>query len=275
LKPALLALTFLISGCATCGVGGAPRAYPAPAPEELLSALRARQQAVRSVDLDTRTTSWLGGQRTRGTVVMLVERDGRLRFEAEVSLQGAVATLATGAQEFALLDLQQHVFKKGEACPANVASLVPVPLVPLEAAAVLLGDAPVAPGAQVTGVEWDPRLGAEVLGLDNGAGAFTRRVFVQLRRRGSGADVRWDVVGVLGQRAPEAPSWRVAFDDLKIEEGVAFPEVIRFAEPGKSFDDGLEIKVKSRRVNPQLKPQAFTLTAPEGYPVEVVPCPPP
>ena len=36
------------------------------------------QQAVRAVDLDTRTTSWLGGERTRATVLMLVDRPGRL-----------------------------------------------------------------------------------------------------------------------------------------------------------------------------------------------------
>ena len=266
-----LPLFCLALACATATTG-APRSYPAPAAEALLSALRARQRAVHSVDLDTRTTSWLGGQRTRGTVVMLAARDGRLRFEAEVSLQGAVATLVTHDAEFALLDLQQHVFKHGPACAENVAALVPVPLVPAEAAAVLLGDALVAPEAQIVGPDWDGGAGAEVLTVDNGAQAFTRQLRVKLRRSGGGADARWDVIGLEGERGGGGKPWRVAFEDLQVEGGLSFPGVIRFAEPGKSFDDGLEIKVKNRRVNPTLKPQAFTLAPPESYPVELVPC---
>ena len=55
---------------------------------------------------------------------MLVERQGRLRFEAEVSLQGTVATLVTDGKNFSLLDLQEQVFKQGPACPENIASLL-------------------------------------------------------------------------------------------------------------------------------------------------------
>jgi hypothetical protein len=208
---------------------------------------------------------------------MLVERGGRLRFEAEVSLQGAVATLVTNEERFALLDLQAHVFKQGEACPHNVASLVPVPLLPAEVAAILLGDALVTPEARPLELIWDGEARAEALALDNGADAgkgMTTRLVVKLRAANpnAGGAGRWDLVGVEGEVAGQSQRWRVAFDDLKEEAGFAFPQVIRFAEPGKSFDDGVEIKVKSRRVNATFKPQAFTLAAPEGYPVEVVPC---
>jgi hypothetical protein len=47
---------------------------------------------------------------------------------------------------------------------------------------------------------------------------------------------------------------------------------VRVAEPGRSFDGGLEVVVKNRRVNPSFPGQAFTLTVPEGYPVTNVPC---
>ena len=88
-----------------------------------------------------RATSWLGGERVRATVNMLVERDGHLRFEAEVSLQGTVATLATDGATFALLDARKNELSRGPACPANVASLIRIPLAPADVAAVLLGDA--------------------------------------------------------------------------------------------------------------------------------------
>jgi hypothetical protein len=82
------------------------RPYPAPTPEALMASLTARQQAVAGMSARARATSWLGGERVRATVNMLVERDGHLRFEAEVSLQGTVATLATDGATFALLDTQ-------------------------------------------------------------------------------------------------------------------------------------------------------------------------
>ena len=45
-----------------------------------------------------------------------------------------------------------------------------------------------------------------------------------------------------------------------------------FAEPGRDFDDGVEIVVKDRKLNPSFRPQAFTLAPPDGYQVQTVPC---
>src|SRR5262245_65694075 len=95
------------------------RPYPAPAADALLATLSAQQAAVRGMNARVRATSWLGGERVRATVNMLVERDGHLRFEAEVSLQGTVAMLATDGASFALFDANKNEFSRGPACPAN------------------------------------------------------------------------------------------------------------------------------------------------------------
>ena len=110
--------------------------------------------------------------------------------------------------------------------------------------------------------------------------AVTRRLWVSLRPGKGGATGAWEVVGVEAA-APGEPSgrWRVAFEDFKIPGGsrsgrpLPFPNTIRFAEPGRSFDDGVEIQVKDRSINPAFRPQAFTLAPPDGYAVQVVPCP--
>src|SRR5207344_2174835 len=60
----------------------ATRPYPEPTAAELLAVVAARQQAVSSMNARVRATSWLGGERVRATVLMLVDRPGRLRFEA-------------------------------------------------------------------------------------------------------------------------------------------------------------------------------------------------
>jgi hypothetical protein len=275
---ALAAVASLGACCTPAFV--AQRPYPAPDAQVLLRELRQRQQVVRGADLETRAESWLGGQRTKATVLMLVERGGRLRFEAEVALQGAVASLVTDGGNFAFLDLQQQVFKQGPACPDNVASLIPVPLQPAEIAAILLGDAPLGPDARVVGLEWDGKRAADVLVIDNAraGSAVTSGLWVAFKPGKPGAP--WDIVGVEASSAGADPKhrWRVAYDDLKTPGGAdpagrySFPDTIRFAEPGRDFDDGVEIVVKDRKLNPSFRPQAFQLSPPEGYQVQTVPC---
>ena len=293
-RPSWLALAVLagalmsVTGCGCAPAFVAQRPYPAPDGARLLAEIRKRQSAVRGIDLETRSTSWLGGERTRASVLMLADRAGRLRFEVEVPLSGTVATLVTDGGTFTLLDLQAHVVKTGPACPSNVGSLIPVPLRPPEIAAILLGDVPLSAEARVVGLGWDGKAAADVLEIDNGrsTSALVERLWVSLRPASgqSGGDPggRWDIVGV--EAAASGPGsqttgngkdarWRVAFEKLVVDGGFTHPEVIRFAEPGRSFDDGVEIVVKSRSTNPAFRPQAFVLQPPDGYPVTHAPCP--
>ena len=270
----MMALALLL-GAGRCGTGlMAKRPYPAPDPAAVLKQLRLRQAAITGADLETRTTSWLEGQRTRASVFMLVDRAGQLRFEAEVALQGTVATLITDGQNFCLADFQSHLAKQGAACPENVASLIPVPLQPPEIAAILLGDAPVSAEAQVVGISWDPKAAADVLEIENAstAGVTTQRLWITVRPENPGG--RFDILAVEGAAPEERRHWRVGFDEREPagEGGFRHPNLIRFAEPGRSFDDGVEIKVKNRKINPAFRPNVFSPTAPDGFPVESVPC---
>jgi hypothetical protein len=263
---------------AGCGHGVAavrPADRPLPAPEVLFQALVARQTALRTVELETKTTSWLGHERTRATVLMLVERSGRLRFEADVPLQGAVASLVVRGREFQFLDLQQHVFRHGPACPANVALMIPIPLLPEEIAAILLGDAPLGEGARPGEVLWDGERRADVLVVDRPSAGAAARLWISFTPSGSS----YDVVAVAGESpAGAGRRWRVAYEgSTRIDAGapLTLPGTIRFAEPGRSFDDGVEIKVKERMgVNRPLRDESFVLTPPAGYPVETLGCPP-
>ena len=264
-----VALVLAVGGCA--GPRLATRNYPAPTADELLAAVRARQGAVRGMNVEARATSWLHGERVRGTVQMLVERGGQLRFEAEVSLQGTVAALTVDHGQFAFLDHQKRVFRKGPACPANVAALIAIPLAPSEVAAILLGDAPLVEGGQTATVEWDGTRAADVLVIDQGP---RTRLWLGLRRP-SPPQAAWDVVFLEGQGAGEPGRWRVSYEDLERVGSVALPRLVRFAEPGKSFDNGVEIKIRERAINPVFPDGAFTLVKPDGYTVELATCGPP
>jgi hypothetical protein len=268
--PLLVGLFALALAPAT-GCGGArlaTRDYPAPSADELLAALRARQAVVLGQNLEARATSWLGGERVRGTVQMLVGRGGQLRFEAEVALQGTVALLAVEREQFAFIDHQKHVVRKGPACPANVATLIRIPLLPREVAAILLGDAPLPADSSGARVEWDGARRADVLVLPGPQGST---LWLGLRRPHP-ATATWDVIYLEGQEAGGRGRWRVAYDDLERADGVTLPRLVRFAEPGKGWDDGVEIKIRERRLNPTFPAGAFTLTEPSGYRVERALC---
>jgi hypothetical protein len=263
---AQVALIVVAVDCA--GARLATRTYPTPSPDELLAAVRARQAAVRGMNVEARATSWLGGERVRATVQMLVERGGQLRFEAEVPLQGTVAALAVNRGQFTFLDHHKHLFRKGPACPASVAALIRIPLAPPEVAAILLGDVPIPQDGKAGPVEWDSARAADVLVIEGAPGTGFR---LGLRR----PDVKlaaWDILFVEGQ-SPTG-RWRVAYDDFERTGPLALPRLIRFAEPGKDFDDGVEIKIRERALNPVFPEGAFALAPPSGYTVESASCVP-
>jgi len=246
------------------------RPYPAPAPDALIAALAAQQTAVRGMNARVRATSWLGGERVRATVNMQVERDGHLRFEAEVSLQGTVATLATDGSTFEFYDAHKNEFSRGPACPANVATLVRIPLAPADVAAVLLGDArpPAAPIDPTTAsVGWDPNRGADVLAVPSPEGG-TLQYFLR------GDEAARTLIAVDRIGANGAPLWRTAYEDHETAGGVRLPQTIRFAEGKGSFDDGVEIKFKDRAINAAPPAGAFTLAPPAGASVVDVGCGP-
>jgi hypothetical protein len=183
-----------------------------------------------------------------------------------------VATLITDGKNFSLADFQNHAAKQGEACPENVASLIPVPLLPAQIAAILLGDAPLGQDAQPVGVTWDPKAAADVVEIENNdRGVVSTRLWITVRPEKSGAG--FEILGVEGGTPGNRSRWRVAFDERELADGGhRHPNLIRFAEPGRSFDDGVEIKVKSRKINPTFRDGVFIPRAPDGFPVESVPC---
>jgi hypothetical protein len=274
----VLALALAVAGCARHVPIARP--YPSPSAAELVEILAARHKVVGSMNARVRATSWLGGDRVRATVLMLVDRPGRLRFEAEVSLQGTVAVLATDGHQFAFLDAMRNELRRGPACPANVASLIRIPLGPADVAAVLLGDVRLPQTVRATDgvVDWDGEQGADVLVVRGDDGGL-RLSF----RRPSGDNRNVEILGATATRLDGRTRWRVAFEDFVrvapvpgqgVEANVALPQTIRFAESDGPFDEGVEIKFKERTLNQSAPKDAFLLAMTPGTTTIDVGCPP-
>jgi outer membrane lipoprotein-sorting protein len=251
-------------GCSCAHAPPKNRPYPAPPSDALIAALTARQAALTGMNARVRATSWLGGERVRATVNMLVMRDGHLRFEAEVSLQGTVATLATDGTTFALYDARRNEVNRGPACPANVASLVRIPLAPADVAAVLLGDARL-PNAIPEGgltVHWDASRGADALAVRDKDGGDLQLFFRADRT----------LIAVVRTAPDGVRLWQTSYEDFETAGGVALPKTIKFAERTGAFAEGVEIQFKDRALNPPAPPGAFTLAPPPGAAVNDVGC---
>jgi hypothetical protein len=258
-------LALLATGCAHAPPAARP--YPAPTAQAIMAALATRQHALVAMNARARATSWLGGERVRATVNMLVERDGHLRFEAEVTLQGTVATLVTDGSSFALLDARRNELRRGSACPANVAALIRIPLAPAEVAAVLLGDArlPEAAAGTEPTVSWDSGRGADVLTVHDRDGGSLQLFF-------RGVDAGRDLIAVVRTGVDGARLWRTSYESFETFAGRRLPGRILFAERNSSFDDGVEIQFKDRSVAETPPAAAFTLAAPPGVTEREVGC---
>ena len=224
------------------------------------------------MQLETRTVSWLGGDRVAASIPMLVQRSGHLRFDPEIALSGTVATLVTDGLKFALIDFRKRLYQHGPACPDNIAAVLRIPLRAAEVAAILLGDVALPKDAQPQDVIWDGHNALDVLSVTSPSPSTTdtTRLWLGFRRQG----LSFDLVSLQGEPPDRTDHarFRVSYEDLAHIEGQAYPGRIKFAEPGKSFDEGVEIKIRERTINPPPRDQAYIVEMPEGFAAEAMPC---
>ena len=254
------ALVPLVAGCPKPAV----RPYPPPSADELMAALRGRAEHLKTLRATAKIDYMAnGGDRAKVKVNMLLARGGKLRFEADSPLGGALATLTSDGQQFSLLDVRANRFLQGPAKACNVARLLRIVMPPDDIATILMGGAPL--GGTVKGVSWDPNNGGrEVLTLAQPDGGD---VVIQL----DGKEKRWDVMRVERHGADGKLLWRTTNDGWKDRDGgVRLPDTEDIEEPPHGAD--AEIKLRSVEPNIELGDELFRLQPPQGIPVEPADC---
>jgi hypothetical protein len=238
------------------------RPYPAPSAEELLAAVRTRQQKLTSMRAEARADHMgEGGERVKLTINMLLAEGGKLRLEAESPVGGAVATLTADGQRFSLLDARNNRFLVGPARPCNIARLIRVQLEPEDAVQALTGSAPA--GGTPAEVGWDSSSGGrEMLTLATPDGG---RETLWLDSR----DRRWDVVRAEKKDAGGRLVWKLAHEDFEEAGGFRLPKRTTVEDPPHKAD--VQIRFRSREPNVQAPADAFKLE-PKGLKAEEVGC---
>jgi hypothetical protein len=114
-------------------------------------------------------------------------------------------------------------------------------------------------------VSWDPSRGADVLVVRERDGGALQLYF-------KGADDKRALVAAVRTGPDGARLWQTAYDEWETVDGVRLPGRVRFAEHNDSFDDGVDLLFKERKLNQPPPAGAFTLQVPPGVGVRDVGC---
>lgn len=261
IRASLISCVLALLGCPT--MPPAQRPYPPPTAAELVTALRARADHLRSMRATAKVDHLAdGGQRVKVKITMLLSRPNKLRLEAESPLGGTVAYLTSNGQEFALLDVRQNRFLVGAANACNVSRLLRLTLPPEDIVTVLMGDVPLA--GDPIGIAWDPSHGGrEVLTLRAADGGSET---IKLDAR----DKRWDVMSAERVDARGQVLWRLNDDGYSDHAGVRMPDTIHVEDPTHKAD--ALVKMRSMELNVELPDSAFQLQPPDKITPEQATC---
>jgi hypothetical protein len=211
--------------------------------------------------------------RIRGTVLMFVERAGRVRFDV-ITQFGPVAILTSDAARFAYADFRENRYLTGDTCPQNIARLLGMPLSAADTARFLLGGTPVI--AVATAQLHSSDTGTYLLVL---RGQHAERQELELAVYPADLRlppdrqrlylVRSELFSAQGQRI-----WRVTYDEVEpVGSGptaLLMPRKVHIEQPASSSDT--LVHFKDIALNPHIPDDAFVQTARPGMSEQEVSC---
>lgn len=233
------------------------------------------RQAVRSIRAEARVDQRGKQGRLRGTVLMFVEQENRVRFDVMTQF-GPAAILTSDGERFAFSDLRKNRFIEGLTCPENIRRLLGISLSAQQITLLLLGNTPVLRNA--TGrISCTPDGYYRVL-LRSSEGVRQEidldphesdREFPAARQRLN--LLRSEVYGPNGQS-----KWRVTYDDYRLisqgKTNVNMPFRVQIEQT--TLDSDIVVHFKSIVLNPRVPPTAFTQEPLVGMRIEEMACEP-
>ncbi len=242
-------------------------------PQSALRGHAATRQPVVAISAEARVDQRGSEGRIRGTVLMFVERTGRVRFDGMTSF-GPAAILTNDGELFAFADLREKRFYRGPSCPANIARLLGLRMSARQVALVLLGSTPLLQASHasigcadeapyrivltsVDGSRQEIDLGVR----DSELGSPPERQQPQL--------LRSELYGPDGRT-----QWRATFDDHRMVAAdgvpVSVPYSIRVEQPAGGTD--ILLRFKRIELNPEIPVGAFVQDPRPGMRLETVRC---
>ncbi len=274
---AMLAVAALALLSSSCAGASCPRETFRSAPD-LLRAYASMRSPMRVIRAETRVDRRDAQGRIRGTVLMILQRPDRVRFDVMTQF-GPAAVLTSDGNEFALTDLRESRFFVGPSCAENIERLLGLPLEGEDVARFLLGETPL---LEATDEDVVCNGGRYVVTRHAGDGR-TQTLSFELRRGDEAlppSEQRLRLRSSEVLTADGALDWRVRFDDHRVVEdpadtetphrGVAMPFRVQFEQPSRDIDT--LVRFVSIELGPQVPEGAFHQDPRPGLPVEPVEC---
>lgn len=253
----LLAIALLLS--AACAAAGTtlPHDGPQTAADVLARALaRPLPQTLQGM---ARADSYQQGQARKADLLLALKRPASLQMQALAPTLDLLAVLSTDGKRFVSFERGGSQCHVGDACPQNLARLVPIALPPEQLVQALLGQPPLLQGDPQR-LQWDGE--RSLYRIDIGpADGLHQEVFVAPRT--------FRFVGtVLYRGAARVAS--VAYDG---EVGVGGPpRTLRFKSQAQDLDVTLEMR--KIELDKPVGDEVFAVTCPEGSQIVELPCQP-
>lgn len=255
-----------------CGNIPAPK-YPIPDAGQLLSRHEALSGQLNGIRAEARVDQRGDQGRVRGTVMMFVERSGRVRFDVMTQF-GPIAILTSDGTMFAFSDFREKRYLTGETCPQNIARLLGVPLTATETAHFLLGGTPIIEHTRSTLAWNDDGYYTAVL---YGADGVRQELDFELNPGDTAAQpaaqrvalLRTELFGARGDRV-----WRVRYADLReVSSGGArlrLPYTVQVEQTASQSDT--QVRFKELAVNPKFADEIFVQSPRPGMSEEEASC---
>ena len=258
---ALACTLLLFSGCLH---RSPPPLVPAPqgayaTPEELLSAMRERGQALGALRATGVLEVGRGIKSLRTRTVALVRRPALLRFEMISLFEQPMSILVINGMEFSLWNMEEGRFLTGPATQDNISLVLPVPLDGPELAGLLLGEPPLCAYASAL-LAWDESRGRYRLTLANARQEQTLLVHpVTLRAERvllrEGGKTLYELT---------IEEWKAATPPLP-----PVPQKLVLSMPERKIR--VVLKLREVEIDPALGDSLFELAPPQNTPIEQLP----
>ena len=233
-------------------LAGCPQAHCPTTPHidanRALRLHRSLSRTVHAIRAEARVDQRGQQGRIRGTVMMILERPDRIRFDAMTQF-GPAATLTSNGSQLQLLDRRENRFFEGPACPSNIARLLGMAIEGNEMIRFFMGDTPRLDHAE-TAMSCSEGEYLISLQAENG-----KRQEIVVRARAGDEEQPPHAQHLRLSRStmfhPDGSlDWYVHYEDYRVVQdphdeqnrGVAFPFVVRFRDPDRGIDTRIRIK---------------------------------
>jgi len=232
---------------------------------DLLLRLRAAASKIKTLQAETRMEIYGKDDVKKGKVLVVAERPNRVQFQALSPTDDMLAVLATNGARFTSFERGGSTCFQGDACPRNMARLVPIALPPASLVSALLGDVPLIDADEVTS-SWIAKGGHYRLELRakpaaHGEPPYAEVIEIEPTRL---RPVRGEL------RRGDTLLWTLEFEEPLAFSPSGPPKRLRFQMPRQAID--LSVEFRDVTLDDPIEPILFDVACPEGARVEVLPC---